>query len=251
VVVTIRTFQSSPFIIPAFPPERSAGMAGEAQRECRRHGRGSTLPTASSPRCACFRPRFASALQNIPRDQAGNDEMAVRGSGMAALAVEGDDRRRRLVLGGACRARSPRSLLWRRRPRRPPTQRQIPGRGIGAKGHRPATRNLRRPIRRCCAPTTREHPRAPASTREHPRAPASTRRSELDPCRWSRLVREPRSGNRALRAWSSPPCTRRAPGSCGVTPGHLDRLVTDGIAGAPDVLSTRPAPRRVITAGPW
>lgn len=56
---------------------------------------------------------------------------------------------------------------------------------------------------------------------------------------------------RAPRARSSPPGPHRVPGSCSVPLGHLDPLVTDGIAGTPNVLSARPSPRRELASGPW
>lgn len=68
---------------------------------------------------------------------------------------------------------------------------------------------------------------------------------------WSRVVCEPRSGSRAPRARSSPPGTRRVPGSCGVPPGHLDPLVTDGIAGTTNVLSARASPRHAFVSAAW
>lgn len=93
--------------------------------------------------------------------------------------------------------------------------------------------------------------RAPARTRDHP--PPRARRHP--PLRLLRVVaggpREPRSRTRAPRARSSPPGTRRVPGSCGVPLGHLDPLVTDGIAGTPNVLLARPSPRREIASGLW
>ena len=58
-----------------------------------------------------------------------------------------------------------------------------------------------------------------------------------------------RLGTREPRARTSPPGPHQVPGSWSVLLGHIDPLVTDGIAGTANVLSARRSPRREIPSG--